>query len=99
MATAGDFRVLIDAERIKERVGQLAESISRDYKGRDLHLVGVLKGAFQFTRDLSRALTVPHSVQLHLRCQLRHDDLFLGQRRASTRDVAVGTGKKRHNRR
>ena len=43
-------------------LSQLAESISRDYRGRDLHLVGVLKGAFQFTRDLSRALTVPHSV-------------------------------------
>ena len=62
MATGGDFQVLIDAERIQERVGQMAESISRDYRGRDLHLVGVLKGAFRFTRDLSRALTVPHSV-------------------------------------
>jgi hypoxanthine phosphoribosyltransferase len=62
LVASGDLQVLIDADRIQQRVGQLAKSISIDYKGLDLHLVGVLKGAFQFTRDLSRALTVPHSV-------------------------------------
>jgi hypoxanthine phosphoribosyltransferase len=43
-------------------VGQLARAISRDYRHSDLHLVGVLRGAYQFTRDLSGALEVPHSV-------------------------------------
>jgi hypoxanthine phosphoribosyltransferase len=43
-------------------VRELAQAISRDYRHRDLHLVGVLRGAYQFTRDLSGALEVPHSV-------------------------------------
>ncbi len=57
-----DLRVLIDSNRIQSRVGELAQAISRDYRHRDLHLVGVLRGAYQFTRDLSGALEIPHSV-------------------------------------
>jgi hypoxanthine phosphoribosyltransferase len=55
--------VLLSAERIHERVGELATWISRDYAGVDeLLLVGVLRGAFIFLADLSRRLTVPCSV-------------------------------------
>ncbi len=56
-------RVLIDEATIQRRVGELADQINRDYAGVDqLLLVGVLKGAFIFLADLSRRLTVPHSV-------------------------------------
>jgi hypoxanthine phosphoribosyltransferase len=55
--------VLLSAERIAERVTELAAQISRDYAGvDDLLLVGVLRGAFIFLADLSRRLTVPCSV-------------------------------------
>jgi hypoxanthine phosphoribosyltransferase len=57
-----DFRVLIDSQRIQKRVAELGQAISRDYQNRDLHLVGVLRGAYQFTHDLSGVLEVPHSV-------------------------------------
>lgn len=57
-----DFEVLIDSDRIQQRIVKLAETISDDYAGRDLHLVGVLRGAYPFTRDLSKALSVSHSV-------------------------------------
>lgn len=55
--------VFISADRIADRVEQLAAQISRDYTGvDDLLLVGVLRGAFIFLADLSRRLTVPCSV-------------------------------------
>jgi hypoxanthine phosphoribosyltransferase len=52
-------RLLISQEDIARRVRELAAQISRDYRGRDLVLVGVLKGAFIFLADLVRALDFP----------------------------------------
>jgi hypoxanthine phosphoribosyltransferase len=51
--------VLIGADELQQRIGALAAEISRDYAGRDLLLIGVLKGAVFFLGDLMRALTVP----------------------------------------
>jgi hypoxanthine phosphoribosyltransferase len=53
---------LYSAERIRGRVRALARAIGADYAGRDLVLVGVLKGAFVFLADLVRALPVPAAV-------------------------------------
>ena len=50
--------ILVTAEDLRRRVGELAAEISRDYEGRDLVLVGVLKGAVFFVADLMRALEV-----------------------------------------
>ena len=49
-------KVLFTEEQISERIGQLAEEIARDYEGKDLLLVGVLKGAVMVMADLARAL-------------------------------------------
>jgi hypoxanthine phosphoribosyltransferase len=51
--------VLIDESRLKARVLELGEEISADYAGRDLLLIGVLKGAVFFMADLMRTLTIP----------------------------------------
>lgn len=52
------MNVLLDAETIQARVRELAVEIERDYPdGEDIHLVGVLKGAFVFMADLVRAMT------------------------------------------
>lgn len=51
--------ILIDEERLQERVRELAAEISRDYAGREILVVGVLKGALLFIADLVRKLTVP----------------------------------------
>ena len=48
--------VLIDADRIQARLRELAAEIDRDYAGRELLLVGVLKGAVMVMADLARAL-------------------------------------------
>lgn len=52
-------KVLYDAEILAERVARLGEQIRADYAGKDLVVVGVLKGAFVFTADLIRAIDLP----------------------------------------
>jgi hypoxanthine phosphoribosyltransferase len=54
--------LLLSREAIAARVEDLAIQISRDYAGKDLLLVGVLKGAFVFLADLMRALEIPVQV-------------------------------------
>jgi hypoxanthine phosphoribosyltransferase len=57
---AGDLeKVLVPAEEIQARIGELAAQVDADYEGRDLLLVGVLKGALMVMADLSRALHHP----------------------------------------
>jgi hypoxanthine phosphoribosyltransferase len=51
--------VLIDRDVLQRRIHELGEEISSDYAGRDLLLVGVLKGAVFFMADLMRNLTIP----------------------------------------
>jgi hypoxanthine phosphoribosyltransferase len=51
--------VLISTERLQARIGELAAQIDADYAGRDLLLVGVLKGAVMVMADLSRAMHLP----------------------------------------
>jgi hypoxanthine phosphoribosyltransferase len=51
--------VLIDEDTLRGRIVELGAEISADYEGRDLLLVGVLKGAIFFISDLMRELTVP----------------------------------------
>jgi hypoxanthine phosphoribosyltransferase len=52
-------QVLISQEDIQQKTAQLARQISHDYSGKDLLLVGVLKGAFVFMADLSRMIDLP----------------------------------------
>jgi hypoxanthine phosphoribosyltransferase len=51
--------VLISEERLRQRVAELAARIDADYAGRDLLLVGVLKGAIMVMADLARAMHLP----------------------------------------
>jgi len=56
-------KVYITGEAIRRRVRELGRRISNDYaQAENLHLVGVLRGSFIFLADLSRALTIPISV-------------------------------------
>src|SRR5487761_1133906 len=51
--------VLISPEQLQARVGELAAQIDADYAGRDLLMVGVLKGAIMVMADLARAMHLP----------------------------------------
>ena len=54
--------VLVSREELKAKTEELAKRISEDYEGKDLLLVGVLKGGFVFMADLCRAITIDVSV-------------------------------------
>ena len=52
-------KVLISAEEIQDKIRELSKQITEDYRGKDLLLVGVLKGAFVFMSDLARGIQLP----------------------------------------
>lgn len=52
-------RILVDEESLNLRIAELAAQVDADYAGRDLILVGVLKGAVMLMADLSRAMKLP----------------------------------------
>lgn len=58
---AGDAleSVVVSQEQIAQRIAQMGEEISRDYAGKELLLVGVLRGAIMVMADLSRKIHVP----------------------------------------
>src|ERR671915_1699699 len=62
MAQPGVGDILVQSDELAHRVRELGEEISRDYAGRDLFLVGVLKGAVFFLSDLMRHLEAPCEV-------------------------------------
>jgi hypoxanthine-guanine phosphoribosyltransferase len=51
--------ILVDEETLQARIVELGQEISADYAGREVLLIGVLKGAVFFMADLMRQLTVP----------------------------------------
>lgn len=54
--------ILFSRDEIQRRVREIASQISSDYNGRELIVIGVLKGAFIFMADLIRALAIPCKV-------------------------------------
>jgi hypoxanthine phosphoribosyltransferase len=60
--TRGVSKVLIEEDAVAARVAELGADVSTDYTGKDLLLIGVLKGAVFFMADLMRELTIPCEV-------------------------------------
>lgn len=59
----GDIQhVLLDQQTIARRVAEMAAQLSKDLAGREVLMVGVLKGSFCFLADLMRAMTIPVSI-------------------------------------
>lgn len=55
-------KILITRQALNQRVAELGSQISRDYQGKDLLLVCVLKGGILFLSDLARAIRIPHAI-------------------------------------
>ena len=53
------IRILIPEDKVDERIAQLGEQISQDYAGRQVHLIGILKGSIFFICELAKRITVP----------------------------------------
>ncbi len=59
-APAGDtLRTVYTAQQLQKRVRELAKQINHDYRGKTLHVVGILENCFLFMADLIRSLKVP----------------------------------------
>lgn len=54
--------ILIPEERLQKRIAELGEEISEDYKGKNIHLICILRGGVMFLADLMRCLTIPHTI-------------------------------------
>ena len=54
--------ILISEDEVEKRVRELAEKISADYEGREVCLVGILKGACFFMCDLAKRISVPVTI-------------------------------------
>lgn len=55
--------ILIPADTLQERIRELGQEISRDYAGKDLLLVCILRGGVMFLTDLMRSIDVPHNIE------------------------------------
>jgi len=54
--------ILINEDKLQERIAELGEEISRDYQNENLHLICILRGGIIFLSDLMRDITVPNTV-------------------------------------
>ena len=57
-----NIRVLISEEDINQRVKELADQISEDYRGRSVHIICILKGSIFFACDLMKRIDVPVTI-------------------------------------
>jgi hypoxanthine phosphoribosyltransferase len=55
--------VLISEEQLKTRIAELGETITRDYQGKNLLLVCILRGGVMFLTDLMRHIKIPHAIE------------------------------------
>lgn len=55
--------VLVSEEALQQRVAELGAEISRDYEGKDLVLICILRGGVMFLTDLMRHIDVPHAIE------------------------------------
>ncbi len=53
---------LIDEETLQNKIAELGEQISKDYEGKDLLLLCILKGGIMFLTDLMRQISIPHEI-------------------------------------
>ena len=56
------LKVLVTEEQLKAKVQELGEQITRDYEGKNLLLVSILKGSVVFMADIMRAIKVPNAI-------------------------------------
>lgn len=56
------IRVLLEEEQVDKRIREVAEQISRDYAGKQIHMICILKGGVFFTCELAKRVTVPVSL-------------------------------------
>ena len=56
------IRVLLEEEAVDKRICEIADKISQDYAGKEVHMICILKGGVFFTCELAKRVTVPVSM-------------------------------------
>ena len=56
---ADTIRVLLSEDEVNKRISEVAAQISRDYQGKEIHLICILKGGVFFTCELAKRLELP----------------------------------------
>ncbi|MBQ8199371.1 MAG: hypoxanthine phosphoribosyltransferase [Lachnospiraceae bacterium] len=59
---AEKIRVMYSEEEVSARIRELAEQINRDYEGKEIHIIGILRGGSYFMCELSKRITVPVTI-------------------------------------
>ena len=59
---AENVRVLLKEEEVEKRIAEVAAMINRDYEGKEMHLICILKGGVFFTCELAKSLALPVSM-------------------------------------
>lgn len=55
----GEIQVLISEEELTKRTKEMGKQISKDYEGKEVHMICVLKGGVMFMTDLAKSITIP----------------------------------------
>lgn len=56
---SSNISILISEEEVDRRIAELGAEISRDYAGKEIHLIGILKGSVFFVCELAKRITIP----------------------------------------
>lgn len=59
-----DVDVMIDSAKLQARISELGQQITREYQGKDLTLIGIMKGSVFFLTDLAKAIDLPVTMEL-----------------------------------
>ena len=68
------WEVLCSQEQISEKLKELGEKISKDYEGKNLLVISLLKGSFIFCADLVRQITVPVKIEFMTTSSYGHSE-------------------------
>lgn len=71
---ADKINVLIPEETVDAKIKEIGEQISKDYAGKEVHLICILKGGVFFACELAKRITVPDFSGLYAGIQLRRCD-------------------------
>ena len=72
------INILISKEQINERIELLGAEISKDYSGKKLYVLSLLRGSFIYTADLVRQITVPTKIGFMTTSSYGHDEESTG---------------------
>ncbi len=79
MTTNKQQKILFSTDEIKEKVKELGQQISKDYEGKELVVVSLLRGSFIFAADLVREIEVPTQIEFMTTASYGHDEESSGQ--------------------